>query len=121
MYLLIRVGGYFGALPTIALVMLTAIIGVALLRRQGAATLLRANERLNAGEVPAGEMIEGVMLAVSGALLLTPGFVTDAVGFALLVPAARRWLVGRFSPQGAAAHRHSDVLEGEVISREEES
>ncbi len=89
MYLLIEVGGYIGTLPTIGLVMLTAVIGVALLRRQGLATLTRGIGRLQRGEVPAQEMAEGILLAISGALLLTPGFVTDAVGFAFLLPASR--------------------------------
>ena len=66
--------------------MLTAIIGVALLKRQGLATLTRGMARMNAGEVPAREMAEGILLAVAGALLLTPGFITDFVGFILLFP-----------------------------------
>jgi len=95
MYLLIRVGGYIGALPTIGLVMLTAVIGVTLLRIQGLATLTRGLGRLEGGEVPAREMVEGLLLAVAGALLLTPGFVTDAFGFGLLIPALRRRVATR--------------------------
>ena len=89
MYLLIEVAGYIDAWPTIFLVMLTAIIGVALLKRQGLATLTRGVARMNAGEVPAKEMAEGILLAVAGALLLTPGFITDFVGFTLLFPPSR--------------------------------
>lgn len=95
MYLLIEVGGYIGAAWTIALVMGTAVIGVALLRRQGVSTLTRALARMQRGEVPAQEMAEGLLLAVAGALLLTPGFVTDGIGFALLVPVVRRVLIRR--------------------------
>lgn len=95
MWLLITVGSRIGALPTIGLVFLTAIAGVALLRQQGLATLLRANQRMRGGEIPATEVGEGVFLAVGGALLLTPGFLTDGVGFACLIPAVRRWLLGR--------------------------
>ncbi|MEM1436863.1 MAG: FxsA family protein [Pseudomonadota bacterium] len=90
MYLLLTVGGLIGALPTIGLVLLTAVIGVSLLRRQGTATLLRAQERMNQGTMPTAEMADGLMLAVAGPLLLTPGFVTDAFGFALLTPPIRR-------------------------------
>lgn len=90
MYLLIEVGGYIGAWPTIALVMLTAVIGVSLLRIQGFATLTRGMSRLQSGELPATEVVEGLLLAVAGALLLTPGFVTDGVGFVLLTPVFRR-------------------------------
>ncbi|MFO7788156.1 MAG: FxsA family protein [Halospina sp.] len=94
MVILIEVGGLIGALPTVGLVLLTAVIGAAMLRQQGAATLLRANQRMASGELPAREMAEGLLLAVGGALLLTPGFVTDAVGFACLIPFTRRWLSG---------------------------
>ena len=92
MYILIEVGGIIGAWPTIGLVVLTAVIGVGLIRAQGFATLMRGMARLNAGEVPATEMVEGVMLALAGALMLTPGFVTDTAGFVLLTPSLRRRL-----------------------------
>ncbi len=95
MYLLIEVGGYIGAPATIALVMLTAVIGVTLLRRQGLATLTRGVTRMQQGEVPAQEMAEGILLGIAGALLLTPGFVTDTVGFALLTPGIRQRLIAR--------------------------
>lgn len=108
-WLLIKVGGRIGATPTIALVVLTAVIGVTLLRLQGLRTLTRANERLRAGEVPAQEMGEGLILALAGLMLLTPGFATDALGFACLIPPVRRrllapWLRGlqaRSSSPGA--------------------
>ena len=92
MWLLIDVGGVIGAVPTIGLVFLTAAIGFALLRKQGFETLSRGNWKMQQGQLPAQEMAEGLMLAVSGALLLTPGFVTDAIGFAGLTPAFRRWV-----------------------------
>ena len=95
MWLLIQVGGFIGAVPTIAAVLLTAVIGLAMLRRQGLSTLLRVNQRIESGELPAQEMLEGIVLAVSGALLLTPGFFTDALGFAGLTPVLRQWLVRR--------------------------
>lgn len=95
MWLLIQVGSRIGAWTTIGLVLLTAMIGLALLKRQGLATLMRANQRMNAGELPAQEMVEGIFLAVGGALLLTPGFITDAIGFACLIPGLRQVLIGR--------------------------
>ena len=94
MYLLIAVAGYIQIWPTIGLVMLTAVIGVALLKRQGLATLTRGMNRMNSGEMPATEMAEGILLAIAGALLLTPGFVTDAIGFTLLFPPSR-WLIAK--------------------------
>lgn len=97
MWVLINVGQQIGAWSTIALVVLTAAIGLQLLRQQGLSTLLRAQERMNSGGIPAQEMLEGLALAVGGALLLTPGFITDAFGFACLLPWSRRWLTSRLA------------------------
>jgi len=76
------------------LVILTAIIGVNLLRYQGFATLRRAQQSMSQGTMPAMEMMEGLFLAIGGALLITPGFVTDTIGFICLIPMSRRWLIG---------------------------
>lgn len=92
MAVLIKVGSYIGAGYTILLVLLTAMIGVTLLKRQGLRTLMNANQKMRYGEMPVEEMGEGLMLAVAGALLLTPGFVTDTVGFLLLTPGIRSLL-----------------------------
>jgi len=89
-YVLLQVGGLIGAFPTIFLVVFTAVLGAWLLRRQGFATWQRFQANLAQGTVPAYEMIEGPILLVGGALLLTPGFFTDIVGFACLIPALRR-------------------------------
>ena len=89
-YVLIQVGSVIGAIPTVALVVLTAVLGAALIRAQGLATVARIRGALDRGEVPAVELLEGACLLVAGALLLTPGFVTDSVGFALLIPGLRR-------------------------------
>ena len=95
MWLLIEVGGVIGAVPAIGLVFLTAAVGFALLRKQGFDTLSRGNWKMQQGQLPAQEMAEGLMLAVSGALLLTPGFVTDLIGFAGLTPIFRRWVFSK--------------------------
>ncbi|NWO04444.1 MAG: FxsA family protein [Alteromonadaceae bacterium] len=95
MAVLIKVGGMIGVFNTIGLVLLTAVVGAWLLRQQGLATLLRANQRLNSGELPAREVAEGLVLAVGGALLLTPGFITDTVGFLCLIPGSRHWLAAQ--------------------------
>ena len=89
-YLLLQIGGIVGVFPTIALVVLTAIIGASLLRQQGMATWQRFQDNLQKGEIPAYEMVEGPILLVGGALLLTPGFFTDVIGFACLIPPARK-------------------------------
>lgn len=92
-YILIEVGQEIGALSTIGLCVLTAVIGAALLRIQGLQTLTRAQENLNRGEIPAIEMFEGMALALGGALLLTPGFATDTLGFLCLIPWSRRAMI----------------------------
>lgn len=98
-YVLIKVGGLVGALPTVLLVVLTAVLGAALMRMQGLSTLARVRTSLDRGEIPATELVEGALILIAGALLLTPGFVTDAAGFACLVPPWRRllarWLLAR--------------------------
>ncbi len=91
---LIKVGSQIGVLWTLMLIFLTAVVGVSLLRAQGIATLMRANRRLEEGTIPAQELAEGFLLALAGAMLITPGVVTDAFGFSLLVPGVRKALVG---------------------------
>ena len=91
-YLLIRIGSQIGALSTVALIIATAVLGAFLLRQQGLSTLARVRGSLDRGELPAVEMVEGVILMVTAVLLLTPGFFTDAVGFAVLMPPLRRRL-----------------------------
>ncbi len=92
-YLLIEVGSMIGAIYTILLVVLTAVVGAALLRWQGFTTFQRVREAMARGEVPAIEMMEGVVLLICGALLLTPGFFTDIIGFLALIPAVRRHFI----------------------------
>jgi len=138
-YLLLKVGGIIGPLPTVALVVLTAVIGVWLLRLQGFATLGRAQQSLARGEVPAATMIEAVMLFVAGALLLTPGFFTDTIGFLFLIPVSRQWIAnkilqnvlvsgGRFNNQYTRQSSEdiqtyesssTEVIEGEFISHDD--
>jgi UPF0716 protein FxsA len=87
---LIQVGGLIGVWQTIALVVITAVVGAAMLRAQGLRTLQAAQESLNRNEMPVAELFDGACLLVAGILLLTPGFVTDAFGFLLFVPPVRR-------------------------------
>lgn len=109
LWLLIQVGGQIGGLNTIALVFLTAIIGTWLLRQQGLKTLFQARSKMENGQMPAKEMAEGLCLAVGGALLLTPGFITDAIGFACLIPGLRSLIIALVAKnvRVQAAHSHS--------------
>ena len=97
---LIRVGTVIGIPSTIVVVIFTAVLGAYLVRQQGFATLHSVQEEMNKGRVPALQMAEGIALLFAGALLLTPGFVTDGVGFALLTPPIRRAIIAWVSRQG---------------------
>lgn len=90
--ILIAAGNRIGLWPTIGLVVGTAFLGTVIMRAQGQAALLRARQSLARNEMPLGEVFTGLFLAIAGALLLTPGFITDAVGFTLLVPPIRQVL-----------------------------
>jgi UPF0716 protein FxsA len=92
-YLLIKVGSIIGGLTTILLVIVTAIIGTHLLRSQGIATLQKVQTTLQQGQMPTEALLEGIFIILGGALLLTPGFFTDAVGFICLIPILRQSLV----------------------------
>ena len=93
--LFIQIGGLIGLWPTIAIVIATAVAGTALIRRQGLNTLQRAQQEMDAQRLPVRELFDGICLIFAGAMLLTPGFLTDTVGFALLVPPLRT-LLGRY-------------------------
>ena len=97
MVILIKVGNIIGAIPTVLLVVLTATLGIWLLKLEGLTTFASIQQKLTAGQIPETELLEGIMLLVGGALLLTPGFVTDAFGFICLLPGLRkpiaRWII----------------------------
>ena len=128
---IIKVGGLIGAWPTVGLIILTAASGAAMVRAQGFQILVRAQESLDLGQFPAEELFDGLNLMVAGVLLLTPGFVTDALGLILLVPPLRRhiarWIWSRMlkgerfhfsagAAQGRSRTRRDDgVIEGEFI------
>lgn len=128
----IKVGGLIGVAPTIGLVVAVAIFGTWLLRRQGLQTFTRAQAALNRGEMPVGDMLDGLLLFLAALLMVTPGLLTDALGFALLVPAMRRALsplLMRWAMARAAAGTvfYSDIrktpggpiIEGEAFAVDE--
>jgi len=98
LYVIIQVGEAIGVLWTIALLVVDSVLGSMLMRSQGRAAWRRFNQAIEAGRVPAREVLDGVLVVFGGALLLTPGFVTDILGGVLLVPPTRalvRRLVAR--------------------------
>jgi len=88
----VMVGGQIGVLSTLGMILVTAILGSILLRIQGFATLARIQEQSRAGAIPGKELVSGVMIMIAGVLLLTPGFVTDSIGFLLFFPPFRHFL-----------------------------
>lgn len=87
--LLIQLGQYIGFWPTVGIIVLTGLIGSLLAKREGLGIWRRFNERLQAGEIPGEELLDGVIILVSGALLITPGVFTDLFGFIGLIPFTR--------------------------------
>lgn len=103
----IQVGNRIGLVSTLAVVVATALAGTYMLRLQGLSTLHRAQTAMNRGELPLREVFDGLCLLVAGALLLTPGFVTDAVGASLFIPFVRsalRQLLGRWLVTSGRVH-----------------
>lgn len=89
LWLIIEIGGLIGVLPTIALLLADALLGSLLLRHQGRGAWRRFNEALAERRFPGREVADGLMIAVGGTLLLTPGFITDVFGLFLLIPPTR--------------------------------
>ena len=89
LYVIIQVGGAIGVLPTLALLIADSLLGAALLRSQGRQAWARFNQALAESRVPAREVFDGAMVILGGALLLTPGFITDIFGLILLIPPTR--------------------------------
>lgn len=117
LYLLIEVGSDIGGFATIALCLLTAAVGGMLVRLQGMQTLMQAKHLMDAGQPPAEQMLHGIMIAASGMMLFLPGFITDVIGFMLLIPLFRkilgRWFVGNMIIQQHS--KRKTVIEAEVI------
>ncbi len=131
-YLFIQVGGMIGALPTVVLVVVTALLGVSLLRAQGFSTMAKFQQEVSTGQLPATTMLEGVALIFGGALLLTPGFMTDAIGFLCLIPFTRQTIIawaiknmtvtssGFYQSTSQRPSNDQDVIEGEYRKSDKE-
>ena len=129
--LLLWIGSLTGLRFTLLLVLLTGIIGAGLARHQGLRCWLRVQQQLSAGQLPADPLVDGLMILVAGALLVTPGVLTDLFGFGLLLPPFRRilkrWLSRRFAdrivvsstqrgwPPANDHNRHDEIIDSRVI------
>lgn len=127
LWFLIKVGSSIGAINTIVLLILAGVVGASLLRKQSFNTLLRVDQRLQMGELPAAEILEGFALALAAILLIIPGFITDILALPLLTPPLRRLLSGRFVKTGYY-HQHyyreptgeqHDIIDGEYRREED--
>jgi UPF0716 protein FxsA len=107
-YLLIKLGGAIGALNTVLAVIVTAVAGAYLARLEGTRTLMQIRRNLDQGLMPAEDMFDALLIFAAGIVLLTPGFITDAAGLLILIPATRRylkrWLKKKFSDKIAERH-----------------
>ena len=99
LYVILQVGRAVGALNTIALLVLVSVVGAWLVKREGLSVVRRAQERVEHGAVPGRELVDGVLILFAGALLLTPGFVTDVVAILLLLPPVRATVRGAATRQ----------------------
>lgn len=109
--LLVKAGDSFGFWPTIAIIVVTAILGTLMLRWQGISVLMRAQDALREGRIPVESVADGAFLLLAGAFLLTPGLITDSLGFAFMVPKVRRWL-GKKIFRAASQHAGFDQERG---------
>ncbi len=116
--LFIQVGGWLGLWPTLLIVLLTAIAGTYLVRSQGLAALANLQQSMGELRDPTQPLAHGAMILFSGALLLTPGFFTDAVGFALLVPAIRDLIISRVKSRIHIHQTHAKRAEDTVLDGE---
>lgn len=107
LYILIEVGKKIGSLTTIGIIILTGILGAYLVKSQGFMILKKIQNDLNEGILPGNSLIQGAIILAGGILLLTPGFITDIIGFIFLIPASRRvvkkyllkWLKGKIKKE----------------------
>ncbi|MDG6774886.1 FxsA family protein [Thiomicrorhabdus sp. ZW0627] len=119
LYILIQVGSVIGALPTVLLTVATAVMGVMLMRSQGASILQKTQVSLAKGEVPQSAMMEGAFIFLGGLLLLVPGLMSDALGLLFLIPWVRKALIRQtlkgYKVRGHYQYRNSegDYFEGE--------
>jgi len=114
-YILIKIGSILGAFVSISLVILTGILGAYLARLQGLNTFLRIQRSLTEGKLPSGELLDAVLILVAGILLLTPGFLTDSIGFILLIQTTRNlikfWLQRKFKTQNISDRPEDTIIE----------
>ena len=116
-FLLIKIGGHLGALNTIALIFLTAIIGIYFAKLQGIQTLKSGAINLYQNKIPIYEILSGASIAIAAIFLIIPGFLTDFIGFMLLIPFTRKILFFLILRNNIKAKKDNETIDGEIIDR----
>ena len=122
-FLLIKVGGQIGALNTVALIFLTAIIGIYFAKLQGIQTLKSGMVNLYQNKIPIYEMISGASIAIAALLLIIPGFFTDFIGFLLLIPLTRKIFLNlAFKNRSIKKNdkENNEIIDGEIIENKKD-
>ena len=121
-YLLIKIGGQVGALNTLGLIFLTAIIGLYFAKHQGLQTLRTGMINLYQNKIPVYEMMSGASIAIAALLLIIPGFFTDTIGFLLLIPFTRKifFKIAFKNKPVTNIKKESDTIDGEVIDNKKD-
>ena len=122
-YLFIQIGGQIGAFNTILIILLTAVVGIYFVRLQGLNTLKSGVSQLYKNQIPIYEMMSGAALAIAALLLIIPGFLTDLIGFILLIPFTRKLLFKIFIKNKTTAEKQKDridTIDGEIVKKEKD-
>ena len=116
-FLMIKIGGKIGALSTVSLIFLTAIIGVYFAKLEGIKTMRSGVRNLYQNKVPVYEMFSGASMAIAALLLIVPGFFSDTIGFLLLTPFTRKILISFFVKKNriSTSQENTNTLDGEII------
>ena len=117
-FLMIKIGQNIGALSTIGLILLTAIIGIYFAKLEGLNTLRSGINNLYRNKIPIYEMMSGASIAVAAVLLIIPGFITDFFGFLLLIPFTRKIIISLFLKKKRPVADKKDYIEGEILDRD---
>ena len=121
-FLLIKIGGQLGALNTVALIFLTAIIGIYFAKHQGIRTLRSGMVNLYQNKMPIYEIMSGASIAVAAILLIIPGFFTDTIGFLLLIPFTRRIIFSLVikNKSQSVVNREDGTIDGEIVDHKKD-
>ena len=119
-FFMIKIGSEIGALNTLALIFLTAILGVFFARVQGIQTLKSGLINLYQNKIPVYEMLSGATIAFAALLLIIPGFITDLVGFVILVPSTRKLLFNKILKNKTETKKPDKIIDGEIINKDKD-